>query len=97
MRPVHSSNPPAPATIRSTPHMSWSSCSACDAAGIRYIKIHDTRRTCASLLVALDVHPRVAMQVLKHSQITVTMQVYSEVPSDATKDALRRLGESLDG
>jgi hypothetical protein len=37
------------------------------------------------------------MQVLRHSQITVTMQVYSEVPSDATKDALRRLGQSLDG
>ncbi len=29
------------------------------------------------------------MQVLRHSQITVTMQVYSEVPSDAMKDALR--------
>jgi hypothetical protein len=30
----------------------------CTKAGIRYIKVHDTRRTCASLLVALDVHPR---------------------------------------
>jgi integrase len=69
----------------------------CTKAGIRYIKVHDTRRTCASLLVALDVHPRVAMQVLRHSQIAVTMQVYSEVPSEATKDALRRLGDSLDG
>jgi integrase len=69
----------------------------CRKAGIHYIRVHDTRRTCASLLVALDVHPRVAMQVLRHSQITVTMQVYSEVPSDATKDALRRLGQSLDG
>jgi hypothetical protein len=56
-----------------------------------------TRRTCASLLVALDVHPRVAMQVLRHSRITVTMDVYSEVPSEATQEALRRLGESLDG
>lgn len=27
--------------------------------------------------------------MLRHSQITMTMQVYSEVPSDATKDALR--------
>ena len=52
----------------------------CSKAGVRYIRVHDTRRTCASLLVALNVHPRVAMQILRHSQIAVTMQVYSEVP-----------------
>jgi hypothetical protein len=49
-----------------------------------------TRRTCASLLVALDVHPRVAMQILRHSQIAVKMEIYSEVPSSATREALRR-------
>ena len=47
--------------------------------------------------MALNVHPRVAMQIVRHSQITVTMQVYSEVPSTATDEALRRLGQSLDG
>ncbi|WP_407941336.1 site-specific integrase, partial [Nonomuraea cypriaca] len=41
--------------------------------GGRRIKVHDTRRTCASLLVALDVHPRVAMQILRHSRIAVTI------------------------
>jgi integrase len=69
----------------------------CSKAGVRYIKVHDTRRTCASLLVALDVHPRVAMQVLRHTQITVTMEVYSEVPSAKTRNALKRLGRQLDG
>jgi integrase len=60
--------------------------------------VHSTRRTCASLLVALDVldvHPRVAMQVLRHSQIAVTMNVYSEVRSAETREALKRLGEQL--
>jgi integrase len=47
----------------------------CKKAGVRYIKVHDTRRTCASLLVALDVHPRVAMQILRHTQISVTSSV----------------------
>lgn len=28
---------------------------------VKVIKVHDTRRTCGSLLAALDVHPRVAM------------------------------------
>ena len=58
--------------------------------------VHLTRKACASLLVALDVHPRVAMQVLRHSKIAVTMEVYAEVVSASTKDALRRLGEQLD-
>ena len=65
-------------------------------AGVRYIKVHDTRRTCASLLVALDVHPRVAMQILRHTQINITMAVYSEVPSATTRNALKRLGRHVD-
>ncbi|MVC24914.1 site-specific integrase, partial [Vibrio cholerae] len=60
----------------------------CSKAGVRYTRVHDTRRTCASLLVALDVHPRVAMQILRHTQITVTMEVYSEVPPAKGRSAL---------
>jgi integrase len=55
-----------------------------------------TRRTCASLLVAMDVHLRVVMQILRHSQIAVTMNVYSEVTSAETREALKRLGKSLE-
>ena len=50
----------------------------------------------ASLLVALDVHPRVAMQILRHTQINITMAVYSEVPPATTRNALKRLGRLLD-
>jgi integrase len=68
----------------------------CAKAGVRYIKVHDTRRTCGSLLAALDVHPRVAMQILRHSKIAITMEIYTEVPSAATREALRKLGQWLD-
>jgi integrase len=64
-------------------------------AGVRRIRLHDTRHTCGSLLAALDVHPRVAMQILRHSKIAVTMEVYTHVPSDATRRALRKLGKHL--
>ncbi|WP_406158196.1 tyrosine recombinase XerC [Streptomyces canus] len=37
--------------------------------GVRRIRPHDTRHTCGSLLAALNVHPRVAMQILRHSKI----------------------------
>jgi integrase len=68
----------------------------CRKAGVRSVPVHTTRRTCASLLVAMDVHPRVVMQILRHSQIAVTMNVYSEVTSAETREALKRLGKSLE-
>ena len=66
------------------------------AAGVPDITVHDARRTCATLLVDLDVHPRVIMQILRHAQISVTMEIYSQVSSKATREALRKLGQSLD-
>ena len=49
----------------------------CRKAGVRKITVHDGRRTCATLLVDLDVHPREVMQILRHAQISVTMEVYA--------------------
>ena len=47
------------------------------------------------LCIAVEVHPRVAMQILRHSRIAVTMEIYTEVPSAATRDALKKLGQWL--
>ena len=65
-------------------------------ADVPRITVHGARKTCGSLLAALDVHPRVAMQILRHSKIAVTMEIYTEVPSEATRSALRKLGSWLD-
>ncbi|WP_198679312.1 tyrosine-type recombinase/integrase [Thermomonospora amylolytica] len=54
--------------------------SRCTAAGVKVIRVHDTRHTCGKLLTALDVHPRVATQILRHSRISITMEIYTEVP-----------------
>lgn len=62
-----------------------------ELAKVRRITVHGTRKTCGTLLAALDVHPRVAMQILRHSKISVTMEIYTE----ATRDALKRLGDEL--
>ncbi len=69
----------------------------CATAGVRRIRVHDTRRTCGSLLAALDVHPRVAMQILRHAQIAITMEIYTEVPDAVTRAALKRLGDLFSG
>ena len=67
----------------------------CAKAGVRRITVHDMRHTCATLLAALDVHPRVAMRILRHAQIDVTMNVYTEVSDEKTLRALKRLGRQL--
>ena len=67
----------------------------CDLAGLRHMTVHDARRTCATLLVDLEVHPRVIMRILRHADVSMTMEIYANASSTATSEALRRLGESL--
>ncbi len=62
---------------------------------MRHIGVHDVRKTCATLLVDLDVHPRVIMRVLRHADLGVTMEIYANASSASTRAALRRLGEAL--
>jgi integrase len=80
--------PPGPQPIRPEQRR-------CEAAGLRQITVHDARRTCGSLLADLDVHPRVAMQILRHANFKITMEICTQVTDQQTRDALKRLGESL--
>ena len=36
------------------------------------------------------------MQILRHSKIAITMEIYTEAPSTITREALRKLGQWLD-
>jgi integrase len=65
-------------------------------AELRKITVHDGRRTCGTLLVDLDVHPRQVMQILRHAQFSITIEIYAQASSKATRQALKRLGASLD-
>ena len=38
--------------------------------------------TCASLLLALGVHPRIVMEIVGHSAIEMTMNIYGHVNLD---------------
>jgi len=37
------------------------------------------------------------MQILCNTQFSITMEIYTQVSAKATREALKRLGESLDG
>ena len=57
-------------------------------AGLPELRFHDLRHSCASLLVAQGVHPRVVMELLGHSTIALTMNTYSHVLPQAQRDAV---------
>ncbi|MET9067722.1 hypothetical protein [Streptosporangium sandarakinum] len=59
--------------------------------------VHDTRRTCAPPPTALDVHHRVTMHIVRHSQISMAISVHTQIPSPETLKALGRLNASLNG
>jgi hypothetical protein len=42
------------------------------------------------------VYLRLAMAILRHSRISLTMEIYTQVPDKVTRDALRRLSDWLD-
>lgn len=66
-------------------------------AGLRVIPLRNTRHTVAALLVALGVHPKVAQRILRHSQLAMTMEVYTEASDADVRDALGKLSEAMGG
>jgi integrase len=56
-------------------------------AGLTDIRFHDLRHSCASLLVAQGLHPRVVMETLGHSQISLTMNTYAHVLAEVQREA----------
>ncbi|WP_218596547.1 tyrosine-type recombinase/integrase [Pseudonocardia oceani] len=69
----------------------------CDAHGIRRVPLHGLRHTCVSLLLSLGVHPRVVMEIVGHSAIEMTMNVYGHVNLETQRAALDHLDEQLSG
>ena len=58
-----------------------------EGAGLPRQRFHDLRHCCASLLLAQNVPPRVVMDILGHTQIATTMDLYSHVMPAAQRDA----------
>ncbi|MEE8507034.1 MAG: site-specific integrase [Kiloniellales bacterium] len=64
-------------------------------AGLPLQRFHDLRHSCASLLLAQGVHPRVVMEILGHSQISLTMNTYSHVIDKLQHDAAAQIDAVL--
>jgi len=64
-------------------------------AKLRHIRFHDLRHSCATLLLAQGVHPRIVMDLLGHSQISLTMNTYSHIIPAMQNEVAERMDEIL--
>ncbi len=51
------------------------------------IRLHDLRHSCASLLASAGLPARVAMDILGHTNISTTMNIYTRIFDDAKREA----------
>ena len=65
----------------------------CLRRGMRAVPLHGLRHTCVSLLLARGIHPRVVMEIVGHSAMEMTMNVYGHVNLDDQREALDELDE----
>jgi integrase len=59
------------------------------------IRFHDLRHSAATLLLSLGVHAKVVQEMLGHTQISMTMDIYSHVLPSMQQDAVNKLNNLL--
>lgn len=62
----------------------------CDQAG-RYADFHAMRHTTGTLLAEAGTHPKTAQEIMRHSNINLTMNIYTHTKLEKQADAIRSL------
>jgi len=75
----------------------WALWRALQAAGLPRVRLHDLRHTAATLMLGQGVHPKIVSEMLGHSTVAVTLDLYSHVTPTMQREAADRLGALLDG
>ena len=57
-------------------------------AGVPKIRFHDLRHTAATVLLGARVNPKVVSEMLGHSAISITLDIYAHVLPDMQQDAV---------
>jgi integrase len=67
----------------------------CDGAGLRRIRFHDLRHSAASILIAHGVHPKAIQELLRHSSIQLTMDVYGHLFDEMQRETADKMDAVL--
>ena len=65
--------------------------------GLPVIRFHDLRHTAATLLLGQGIHPKIVSEMLGHSTIAITLDLYSHVTPTMQRDAARAMNTLLVG
>ncbi len=68
-----------------------------ERADLPRIRFHDLRHTAATLLLGQGVHPKIVSEMLGHSQIAITLDLYSHVTPTMQRQAVEALEAVLSG
>jgi integrase len=60
-------------------------------AGLPDIRFHDLRHCAATIFLSMGVHPKIVQELLGHSDITLTLRVYSHVLPSMQQEAMNKL------
>ena len=64
-------------------------------AGLGHVRLHDLRHTHATLMLTVDVHPKVVQERLGHGDITTTLRIYSHVMKGLDAQAADAFDQAL--
>jgi len=67
--------------------MPWTALRSLDRAGLPRLRFHDLRHSAATLLLGRGVHPKIVSEMLGHSQIAITLDLYSHVTPTMQRQA----------
>ena len=60
------------------------------------MRFHDLRHSAATLLLAMGVHVKVVQELLGHSTVAITLNVYAHVLPSLQQDAMDKLSGLFD-
>jgi integrase len=59
------------------------------------VRFHDLRHSAATLLLGMGVHPKIVQEILGHSNIAITMNIYSHVLPTMQQEAMKKLNAAF--
>ena len=62
-------------------------------AGLRKIRFHDLRRTCATLMLSTNLLPKIVQEMLGHATIAITLERYSHFLPAMSGDTVLEMDE----
>ena len=64
-------------------------------ASLRTVRLHDARHGFATLMADAGVEPRLLMELMGHSEIGITMNVYTHVVEKSKREAIKIMDDIL--